>query len=93
MGAVAYAESNRDMSTNGITIDELIAEWRKCETSNGGMTTKEICKLANLSPATVRKILEHGIEQGLIVAGSERRTTPLRPNWHFQANVFRVVEK
>ncbi len=76
-----------------ITIDELLAEWSKIEELNGdGMTTDQISAAINVGPNVVRRMLKKGIIEGRIRAGSQRRTTPLRPGWHFNANVFWVIE-
>jgi len=77
----------------GITIDQLLSEWRKHEEPDGnGMTTEQIAEATEISPNAVRRMLRKGIDDGRIRAGSERRTTPMRPGWHFHANVFWVVE-
>ena len=81
------------MSDTGITVDELMAEWNRCEKPDGkGMTTEEIVKATKMSHKAVRNMLREGVEQGRIEAVRELRSSPIRPGWRYNANVFRVVK-
>ena len=78
----------------GITIDELLVEWRKCDMEEGrlGMTTEEISSELKVSLHTVRGFLKRGIAAGEVENLKELRVNPFRSGTKQWYNVFRMVE-
>ena len=80
--------------SNGITIDALLAEWRKFDAPNGdgGQTVKEIAKSLEIPENKVRDLLYEAIEAGRVRNFRERRVCVMRNNQTYMANVFKVVD-
>jgi DNA-binding Lrp family transcriptional regulator len=85
------------MSSNGITVDQLLAEWQKYDLDlpgeHRGMTTAEIQKALNITYRKALELVKEGIENGVIRNETEMRRNPLRGGRRYPANIFVVVEK
>ncbi len=83
------------MTKSGITIDALLDEWRKFDTTNGdgGMTTREIAEKLNMPANAVRELLHSAMKDGQIVNFQEKRFNAMRNNRPYWANCFKVVAK
>ena len=82
------------MKGSGITLDELIAEWRTVEyEGTGGKTTEEIAEEMGVAQNTARTYIKRALINGTLTNGTELRPTIMRPGYSHLANVFIVVKK
>ncbi len=82
------------MADSGITLDELIAEWRTVEHDNsGGKTTEEIAEEMGVTPNTARRYIRKALIAGTLTNATELRPTIMRPGYSHLANTFKAVTK